>query len=436
MVSILDKASSLLPSAFNDGRKVSDAVIFRVGGKRYDAWEDVTIERHIDAVSGSFQASMRDQWRNEGGPWPLKPGQEINVSIGDTLVLSGYIYRTDVAGDNTDRQITIAGRDKMGDLIDASIIGTTGNVYRDIPLDRLCQKVIAEYPGLSIEVIKEADVGDNFKIASFKKGETGFDFLNRAAKLRGVLLQSTPQGNLLITNRATQSAESKAAQANASNLKAEADFIAGATGLTSSVVQTALNPGTKSPFKSSVDLVQGENILGVTASFDHTDRFSQYIVIGQNRGTDESFGDDVRKVKSATAFDNGLGRFRPKILVAESPVDKAAADLRAGWENVVRAAKSLDLTITVRGWGKPDGTLWLPNQLVFVDCKFAGIEAEMLISAVRYSKGKEGTISELKLTRPDAYAPKLELSADEDPINDLGWGLKTDLKSKVAGLIK
>jgi prophage tail gpP-like protein len=85
----------------------------------------------------------------------------------------------------------------------------------------------------------------------------------------------------------------------------------------------------------------------------------------------------------------------------------AEAKRRADWEARIRAAKSEVVSVTVQGWRQPNGKLWRPNMLSWVQApRMIGVDGDMLISQVEFSVGESGTITQLHLVRPDAFTPE------------------------------
>jgi len=389
-------------SFFSGLSKIEDPIIVKVNGKIYDSWSEVEIVRSIENVSSGFKISMADKWRESEETWPLQPGKQLRVSVGDIPVINGYIDRLDVSISGGDRKLEVTGRDKTADIVDASAIGTA--TLKDVSIKDIAEHFATELFGVKVTV--NTDIGDNFKIWTIKQGETVFETLQRAARLRGVLLQSDTDGNLVITNR---SDGTEAQPPSTKNLLDSFDFVA----------HLAAKAGTSS---SEVSLIQGKNVLAASASFDQTERFSDYLIKGQAPGKDNFNGLKVTQVK-ATAKDIGMNRFRPLTVIAEGNIDTNAAKRRANWEASTRAAKSTDVQITVQGWLQtPGGKLWEPNNLVTVDVPFIGVKSIMLIAEVTYKKGSDGTFTDISLTRADAFKPDLDVIKKNKSTDDgLGW---------------
>ncbi|MBW1784818.1 MAG: hypothetical protein JRL30_29250 [Deltaproteobacteria bacterium] len=399
MVDILDTVGGTGLAIFAGNEKLEDAVILRVDGKIYDSWEDVSISRSMENMSSSFSISMADRWREEADSWPLAPGKLLRVNIGDKPVINGYIDSLEAAIQGGDRSLSIDGRDKTADLIDCSAIGTAE--LKNVTIEDIARHFATELFG--INVVVETDVGEKFKTWTINQGETVFETLQRAARIRGVLLLSNTDGELVITNRASNEAELPSTK----SLTATFDFVAAASS----------KLGIKS---TGVDLIQGQNVIDASASYDQSDRYSDYLVVGQAAGDDDFFGAKANQVEAASK-DLGINRFRPVKFIAETNVDTKGAQKKANWEASVRAAQSVDISVTVQGWlEKPGGDLWAPNKLVRVEIPFVGIKGTLLISGVTYRKGSSGTFTDISLTRSDAFTPDLA-EIPKQKADELGW---------------
>lgn len=368
-------------------------VVTLLGGKTktvYDGWESIRIQRGIDQISGTFSISMIDKWRQSFENWPLVQGERINILIGlSTPVLTGFIDRLSVSITNDDRTIEISGRDVTGDLVDCSA-QTTPSEFKLVTIAQLAA-IFVTAP-FAIPVVFDTDIGAPFEKFTVKQGESVFELMTRAAKLRGLLIQATETGTLLITNRASAASQIPALGR----------------------------------------LVQGQNILDARASYDYTDRFTTYTVLGQAGATDVFNRKAVSQVVGV-ATDPFLTDVlpprpnRPKTIIADGSIDFASAIKRANWEATTRAARAVEVSIKVQGWRQlPTATapLWRPNLLVPVDMPFIGQQVgQMLITGVQFSKSiSEGTTTTLRLTRPDAYIPNLPVvNPALDSSKNLGW---------------
>ena len=395
MAGVLDSAVGRAAGILEEGSAIKNAVTVLIGPLKlvYTGWESIRIQRAIDQLAGSFALSLVDKWKQTFQNWPMVPGLELLVNIGTQPVIRGYIDRINVSVKNDDRTLEITGRDITADLVDSSIPATAPVQYNNLTIKQLADLWVTPF---GIPVTFDTDIGLPFPKFTINEGESVFEALNRAAELRGLLIQSTEFGTLNITNR--------------------------------------LNPA--SFFRSPTPLVQGQNVLEASATYDESDRFSQIYVKGQGPGTDLFNRKAVTSVISS-AFDPGVTRpFRTKTIIADGSIDFVAATKKANWEANVRAAKSAEIKVKVQGWRMDPlglGPLWRPNTLVTTNIPYVGQQVgEMLIRAVQLNKSvQEGTTADLSLIRPDAYIPEQPVvNVVNDTSKNLGW------KFQVARILK
>lgn len=340
-----------MPSKLPDVRQLE--VSLNVGSNRIGGWKEVSIMRSIEHIAGSFDISMTDLRGAQGSPLGIVPGQPCVVQLGGVPVITGFIDDVEASHSGASHALTVRGRDRTGDLVDcASIFATQEWVGRT--LVQVAQDLCKPF---SILVKTEASPGAPFKYTHVQPGETVFETLERAARLRGVLLVSDGLGSLVIT---------------------------------------------RAGGKASGSVVMlGSNILAGSSTQTHKDRFSLYKVIGQDRG-DEFMPGELSVATEAISVDPQVLRYRPLVVLAEDPVNLQDVQTRALWERSVRAARALQATITVRGWTHSAG-LWAPNQRVGVEDRFLGLHGQYLVSGVTYRMSEGGQLADLQLAPPGAF---------------------------------
>jgi prophage tail gpP-like protein len=266
-------------------------------------------------------------------------------------VISGYV--DDANPRYTDRRhgITVTGRDLTGDLLDCSAPSTQ---YSGRTLAQVATALCKPY---GVGVKTQTDVGGEFTTLKNNEGDTVYDTLEQAARIRAVLLLSDGLGNLLLSRAGTD--------------------------------------------RLSTVLATGQNILECEARYSHRDRYSKYTVKGQSAGSDDWYGEDAAQ-PMATVKDPAIKRYRPLTVLAEDPVDAAAAAKRAGWERNVRYGRSRRLTYTVPGWFHADG-LWTPNHLVRVRDAYLGLDDYRLIAGVDLRLSRDGFRAELELMPRETF---------------------------------
>lgn len=334
-------------------------VQLEIGGTVYSGWEELTVSKSIEAIAGKFTLAVSSL-----DPFPILAGDECKLSLDGEVVITGWVDSVAADIDSSNRTVSVSGRDKAGDLVDCSALNDSQE-FNDISFKSLMEKLVAPF-GLKVTVIPSLEKFTKFALQQ----ETVFSAIDRACKLRGVFPNSDNEGNIVF-----------------------AEY--GKT-------------------RSETGLALGQNVLSGSSSFDHTDRFRDYYVYGQQPGGENVYGDAAAKV-DGKAKDSKIARYRPLIIVAEGAVNLGVAQQRAQWEAAVRAARAITLTVTVQGWKKaPDAGLWQVNEIVSCDLQQLGVGGDMLIKDLSYKISNGGGVTtEIGLTRPDAYIKQPDLEAEE-----------------------
>jgi prophage tail gpP-like protein len=73
--------------------------------------------------------------------------------------------------------------------------------------------------------------------------------------------------------------------------------------------------------------------------------------------------------------------------------------------------------VRVAGWRQSSGALWRPGLKVMVAAPALYFDnAELVVSSLRFTfSDGDGTVTELELTRPDAYLDSQAGEVEEDP---------------------
>jgi prophage tail gpP-like protein len=336
----------------------------------------------------------------------------------------------DISGSANSHTIGIAGRDKLGDLVDSMLGFKQGETQvertaiqdlnqANITLKRICETVI-DHLGLadSIKVIdpsttplQDFKLGDNQIIPEM--GEEAWTFLQNWAVKRNVLLSSTPEGNLLFV----QPTRAVGATRKVYLRNVEVPKFSRDAQLVAAILATSEVIG---DIASGIDVgpEQFNNILSFSSTSDDTQRFHSYTVLSQGNPTtipDGTASGVIADQSGLTVFDSDVGNVggpvRPgRHWVASAETSSTAADNteRAKWEANVAQTKGVSYTCTVSGHRNQVGELWAPGDLVQVDDTFVDISSELRLNSVIFSMGPEGSTTELTLLPPNAYTLSLE----------------------------
>lgn len=327
-------------------------VIVTVDGTPYGAWTALDARCGIEYMASAFTVQATDRWAL-GELAPILPGQACALTIAGQTIITGHVDALTREIDARSRGVRVTGRDRTADLVDCS---ATGGPWLQQTLEAIAREVCAEY---AVPVQTHGDTGAPFERVAVEPGESIYELLERLARARGVLLMPDGAGGLVIGQ-----------------------------------------PGrTEAP--DALDL--GTNLLSLIYTLDYSDRFGEYVVRGQSAGSDQRSGKDAAQVR-ALATDDGVAqhRLRRKIIVAEG--NDSDLQARAEWERAVRNGRSLTARARVQGW-TVDGALWRAGQLVQITAGL-GLDARLLISGVTYSLDPRGTVTELELTKPEAFTPE------------------------------
>jgi len=348
---------------------VAEDVTLLVNGKQHFGWEDVSIKRSIRAISGAFSLSVTSKWAEEQKPFLINPGDECKLMLGSDQVIQGYVDETNPKYDANSRSFGVSGRDKSGDIVDCS---TELHQLTNITLFEMVKKVCKPFGITAIDKVK-----DSKRFSTMvTPGEAGFEALEKAAKLRGILLTNDGQGNVVLTRAGTT--------------------------------------------KSTTELVEGVNILDADARYDVKQRFSKVTAKAQSFGNPEDGPDPlVDFVPKGVSLDPEIKRYRPLLIVADGAADAQVCKDRAKWEVTVRAAKSTVVNVTVQGWRQGDGRLWTVNELVRVRSPFLGIDVDLLLTETTFSKSNSGTLTKMQLVPAAAYSFDPTLLSKKEPWRQL-----------------
>lgn len=333
-------------------------VTLRVNGMDYGGWTRVNIGAGIERQARDFSLGIVWEWPGQTVPLPVKHGDKAQVFIGRDLVLTGWVFATPVSYEPDSITRGVAGRSMTADLVDCSAVNQPGQ-WRRQSVQQIVQALAAPF-GLSVisQVAETAALADH----SIEPGETVFESIDRLLTLSRLLSTDDAQGRVVI-----------------------------------------VEPGSAGRAVDALEV--GQNILSGSADLDFAQIMSEYRVVGQKSGTDESFAEDTNEV-SASVTDPRATRYRPLLINQQGQLTAALARERVNWERGSRMGKALSASYRVQGWRQSNGALWVPNLLVPVKDPIVGFDREMLITEVVYTLDESGTIATLAVAPPDAVLPE------------------------------
>ena len=343
--------------------------IVTLAGQRYGGWTRVHVRRSLDHAAGSCTLSVTERAPGVATRRTFRPGEAITVALDDASVLTGYIDTVRVSYDAGSHGIELSARDATADLVDCSAASAPGE-WHDTPLEVIAAQIAAPF-GISVRAL--ADTGAPLRRHRIEEGETAFEAIERACRMRALLPTSNGSGGLTLRRP----------------------------------VRSAGPPAR---------LARGVNILAAGGEVSHADRYSAYVVLGQQPASDWLAPERAAHV-IASASDPGVARHRPLTLIAEQALDDQEAVERAQWEVRVRAARSRRVTVVAQGWRERgrDGPLWAPGRRVHLTDDWLGLDHELLVVGVEQTLDGGGTRTNLTLAPQAAY----DVRAEPEP--ESGW---------------
>ena len=321
---------------FNYGTLDENAATFYSNNLVFEGFKNVQIQKSMAQIADNFQITLTDKWQVEKEDFDLRPGSRIHCHLGKESVFEGYVDRFNINITSGSRNITISGRSKTADLVDCTHEGPTD--FNDIGFQQLAEQLCSPF-GIKIINPDGISMGGIFQKFSIMPGEKVFEALGRAARQRELILLSSTHGNLIVTKRSNK--------------------------------------------RAGTELVEGINMTLTGATFDNTERHSEYKVKGQQSGLIADIDQTIGSAAKST--DSGIKRYRPLTIIADGQSNSDDAQKRANWESAVRAARGMVINCSVIDWKKKDGKLWAINELVPIEAPSVGVIETLLIKSVSYN---------------------------------------------------
>mgnify|MGYP005990789549 CR=1 FL=1 len=356
-------------------------MIIEVDGVQYTNFTKASCKLRLDSLSSFFSFTAAAD-----GPdrLPLRTGQECKVYVDDELVLTGHIESMLVDYTTGKHSITYAGRDKTADILD-STLGAIDNIEgQELTMKAAIQRVISHL-GLDVKVIDQVQpklFKQDEDLLNPEIGDNAFEFIERIARKRQVLLTSDQYGNLVL----------------ARNDGTRAD----------GVIQHVIDS-------------EDNNVLAATFAKNTSERFRLYkVASGLNIAAIADIGGDVEVLtdQQGDIEDGDIRKGRQMVVISETPSGSDTKE-RAIWEADVRKARSTTYDCTVAGYrvGIDSGDIWRTNRLYAINDDFIGLDKPMLCNAVTFNLDEDGRRTDLELIGRDAY--RLQLSPDLDTLGVL-----------------
>lgn len=358
-------------------------------GQVHRGWLAAKLNFSMEAIAGKFDLQLSERWTStpDAPPRLVKPGVGCTIKLDGEEMLVGYIDAVSVDYDHQAHTLSIKGREKTGDVVDCAAVVSGPHELRGVTVLEIAQRLCQPY---GVTVTASVPVGARFTRWAVQPGESAWEAIDRALRARAMLAVSDGKGRLVLTKAGGQGSAAGPLvlggdRGNIRRARGEFDWskrhdqvVVRGQAEVMSLGISQRNVGSTAPFRPEAD-------PGFSPITREDGRGAQ---AGQRR---------------AVARDAAVRRHRPLVMIAEASDGGSTPQQRAEWEVSVRRARSRRVTYTVPGWRGATGALWRVNTLAEVRDSYLGIAEEMLITAITYSVGRDGSLTELELTSRDAF---------------------------------
>lgn len=372
---------------------MSDAIRIEVNGQRYGGWTSAQIVSGLDQLATQFAVGITLNYPG-GDAIRIRPGDLVQVLLGDDVVCTGYVDKTPISYDGSAITATVEGRSKAADLVDSCILAdiTAGKVssassnfagittrsdgtpvksappatqWRKVDVKKTIAALIEPY-GLKLYSEIQSDIVETD--ISVSKGTKVAEAIKKLVQKASLLVTDTPTGDIRL-------------------LAIEAPPVA------SGALVAHLDGS-------------GTNVISGGCAFDYSNVYSTYEVYGQKKPVKSSKTPSAERNSSGKAESKALGGRTRILRIFESGNEQdVTAQDRANFEARYRDGMAKACEYQVCGWRQPDGSLWRKGTLVHVEDEILGFDTMMLVKQVTFDLSDGGTLTTLQLVPPEAYAP-------------------------------
>ena len=324
------------------------------GATNYAGWKSISVTASLKNAARDFTATVSEISDSSliSAFW-IAPGTPVAILVDGQPVLTGFVNKYEPSIDANSHSVTISGRSSSQDAVDSSAMHETGR-FEDMTTVEIANQLSGE---VGISTITDQAV-TKLKKFQLDVGETIFSAIDRLARIDGLSVTGTADGNMMMT-------------------KAGPGFYAGYL-------------GEGSP-----------PLLSIRATIEDTKKFSSYEMRSQLAGYQNQYGTDsneqVSRVKDGT-----VKRNRPKVMISETAADSQSNQKRAQWQAVRIAGDQVKVSAICQGH-RFNGQLWEPNKRIFVLSPAMKLAHTLLVERVTWTQDEGGEKTRLELVPPSSY---------------------------------
>lgn len=367
-------------------------MLLEVAGVPYTGFESAALNIRLDRLCNNFVFQATSTGPEDEGGLPFVQGQSCRVLIDGEQMFSGWIEDLKIGFGSRTHTITVGGRDRPCDFLDATVGVVDDITERD--LKKIIELLIAHVEIKGLEVVDRVHpepFNEAEDLGAPDIGDGAFAFVDELCRKRKVMLTSDGYGRIVMI-----SGQGQAIPDHVLHLR---------------------------------DSPENNVELG-SVGFKGANRFNRYEVLSQlNPSIGSIFAaqsDEILAEALGFAIDSGARPGRQMVILAELAMSSEQAKLRAEWEAKIRKIRSETYSVIMTGYrARQSGDIWRVNTVPTVRDDYCGIDGPMLINEITYSmvaQGKGRTVA-MSLVQENAYTAALD-----DPDNAKIGGPKGNAK--------
>jgi prophage tail gpP-like protein len=337
-----------------------DIAILKVRGMEFQDWESVYVQTrwHDKYDYCRFTAAER---REDLVPyWTLlqfKPCDAVEVWLSGQLAMTGTLIERQVAYDVDNHGVQLLGQGTTEAGFKSSVNSETG-AFDKMSFEAIARKALQLYG--KVNTLGRLNPLEFDKVQN-NPGENIWNFLEPLARVRGIIMASTKDGDFL--------------------------FVGDRTGLPSTVLAATLK--------------EGVNIKSANCTINVAEQFLIYRTKGQTAASNDQYGTAASEQVSDPLSGTGC-HVSLKETMAEQPV-KSKAELNDRNHNEWKWAEmaKIYLTVVVQGWTYNGINLWEPGLSVWVYSPMCMLNQKMSIQRCTFTQDRNsGSQSTLDCVQP------------------------------------
>jgi prophage tail gpP-like protein len=336
----------------------------QAAGIEYKWWKEVEVVRDLNNwISSATLVVAEIGDLNKGwGALKLAPGVPAKVMLAGQLAETGAVAVRQVSYDADSHNVRIIIQSKVADLIKATLDMPPGQ-FKNQTLPQLANAAAGQY-GIGLTLRGAIDGAQKvFERVSIHLGESPFQFITRLAQMRNVHITDDETGNLV---------------------------------------------GIRGGGSSAGELQEGRNILSAELIWSNDTAVDKFTGDADLPGNDDHWSDKARATAAQATSKSSQPGFAKIIqrIIAPMPGDSKDVQMFVNHAINLNAATQFEANITVRGWLRGAGQIWLKEVGNLID-----LYSPMLLPQQRATLGIQtvtcrqsdsaGTTTTLGLVLPD-----------------------------------